>query len=223
MNPVSQTSGQKAGESWPAPLRTAAHLVSYLFHPIFLVPLMGAYLMYEVPSFYVGVPPALKVREFVALAINTVFFPLLAVLLSRALGFVKSLHMEDPRDRIIPYIVTLTCYFWAWRVMHHLPESPASMTAMVFGVFLTTSAGLVLNSFVKISMHAMGVGGLVMFCLLLGWQGMEGAGIAITLSIFIAGLVYSARAVVSDHTTQEMLLGLFVGMLGQLAGLLFFH
>ena len=200
-----------------------AILISYVFHPIFLVPLMAACLLYWTPGLYLGVFPEEKLRAILTITLNTVFFPLITVLLARALQFIKSLQMRDRRDRIIPYVATLTWYFWAWRVMNYLPGNPPPMVAMLFGVFLSASAGLVLNSFLKISMHTIGVGGLVMFILLLGWQGAQGTALFLALAFLIAGLVWTARASVSDHTRRELALGFLVGMACQVMGTICFH
>jgi hypothetical protein len=206
-----------------APTRVFATLISYIFHPIFLVPLMGAFLIYGVPGLYTGLDTHVKNFILLRLVANALFFPLLGILLTRALKLVSSLTMEDRKDRIIPYVITLTCYFWTWRVMQYQQFPTDPMTAMIFGAFLSTSMALVLNSFYKISMHAIGVGGLVMFMLLLGWQGAEGIGIPLALSILIAGLVCSARLAISDHSNKEILFGLAIGVVGQALGFVFFH
>ena len=203
--------------------KITATVLSYLFHPVWLVPLMAAYLIYASPGLYLGVSPRDKMFRLITVIVNSVFFPLLSVLLARALGFVKSIRMKEPTDRIIPYIATLTWYFWDWMAMRNLPDTPAPMTAMLFGVFLSASAGLVLNSFLKISMHTIGVGGLVAFMLILGFQGAPDTALPLALSILVAGLVWSARLEVSDHTNQELVLGFIVGGVCQAAGTLFFH
>ena len=203
-----------------APLRFLATLVSYLFHPIFLVPMMAAYLIYGVPELYLGVPPDLKFKRLIIVTVNVVFYPLFALVLMKGLGFIKSIHLRSPKDRIAPYIVTLTCYFWAWMVVRSFPDTPVQMIAMIFGVFLATSGGLVINSFIKISMHAIGVGGLITFMLIMAYS--SGVALPLTLSVLIAGLVFTARMMVSDHTDRELITGFVVGILGQVIGFLVF-
>ena len=200
-----------------------ATVVSYVFHPIWLVPLMAAYLIYADPILYLGIRPKDKLFALLSTVIIMVVFPLISVLLARALGFISSIQMKEAKDRIIPYIVTLTCYFWAWRVFQY-KESPEPMVAMIFGVFLSASAGLVLNSFLKISMHTMGVGGLVAFMVLCVYHdGGAYAPLFLALAFLIAGLVWTARLIVSNHTTTELVLGFAVGVAGQLLGFAFFH
>jgi hypothetical protein len=201
-----------------------ARLISYVFHPIFLVPLMAAFVIYGEPSWYLGVTPHAKFLRLLTVIDNTLFFPLFAVLLCKGLGFVKSIQLKDQQDRIIPYVATLTFYFWAWMALRYQADTPPILTGMLFGVFLSASAGLVLNSFLKISMHTIGVGGLVTFMLLLAFrEGSDGLGLPLALSILIAGMVWSARLIVSDHTERELSLGFIVGVICQVLGAVFFH
>ncbi|TDW99768.1 hypothetical protein [Dinghuibacter silviterrae] len=200
-----------------------ATVVSYLFHPIWLVPLMAAYLIFADPVLYLGVSPHIKLFRLLTVVLNSVFFPLISVLLARAVGFIKSIQMKDASDRIIPYVATLTWYFWDWMAMRNLGDTPAPMTAMLFGVFLSASAALIFNTFLKISMHTIGVGGLVAFFLLISLQGAQGTALPLAISILIAGLVWSARLIVSNHTQRELVLGFLVGFLCQVAGTFFFH
>jgi uncharacterized membrane-anchored protein YitT (DUF2179 family) len=203
--------------------RALATLISYVFHPIFLVPYMAAFLIFGEPSFYLGASPMEKRFRMLTILINAVLYPLLLVLLAKALGFIKSIQMQDAQDRIIPYIGVTFFYFWAWRVMNNLQDSPRIMVSMLFGVFLAASIGLVLNSFLKVSMHTTGVGGLFTFMILLAFYGTPAMGLPIALAILIAGLVWSARMLISNHTQTELVMGFMIGMLGQLVAAAFFH
>lgn len=203
--------------------KSLATVVSYVFHPIWLAPMMAAYLIYADPILYLGINRHDKLLEFLAALIIMAVFPLICVLLSKALGFISSIQMREAKDRIIPYIATLTCYFWAWRVFQY-KGSPAPMVAIAFGVFLAASAGLVLNSFLKISMHTIGVGGLVVFMILCCYKdGGATAPLFLALAILIAGMVWTARLIVSNHTNAELVLGFAVGVVGMLLGTAFFH
>ena len=101
------------------------------------------------------------------------------------------------------------------------------MIALLFwGYSYPPPLGLVLNSFLKISMHTMGVGGLVMFALILcilGSKAHRTLRCPLAIAILIAGLVWTARLSVSDHTNRELGLGFVVGMVCQVAGACFFH
>ena len=67
----------------------------------------------------------------------------------------------------------------------------------------------------KISLHAMGVGGLLTAVILVGLHYSIDNAIWTLLVIIITALVMSARMIVSDHSKQELILGLFIGLLTQ--------
>jgi hypothetical protein len=207
----------------PVTQRVLATLISYVFHPIFLVPYMAAFLIYGEPSFFLGASPHDKFKLFMSIVLNMVFFPLFSVLLAKALGFVKSIQMKEAQDRIVPYVCTLTFYFWTWMVVHNSHNVPIAMVSMIFGVFLSASGSLVLNSFYKVSMHTTGAGGLLTFMILLALYGTPAMGLPLAMAILITGLVWTARMLVSNHTQTELVLGFMLGMLGQLVAAAFFH
>ena len=81
-----------------------------------------------------------KVFKLISVAFSTAFLPLFSVLLMKQLGFIKSIFLRTQKDRIIPYIVCMIFYFWAWYVSRNLHDSP-SLTAMLLAVFLMLHCG----------------------------------------------------------------------------------
>ena len=75
---------------------------------------------------------------------------------------------------------------------------------------------LVLNNFSKVSMHAMGMGGMIGLMLAVIFSGQAFAVWPMALAILFTGLVCSARLIVSDHTKEDIILGLLVGIITQL-------
>ena len=61
----------------------------------------------------------------------------------------------------------------------------------------------------------MGVGGLLTAVILVGLHYSIDNAIWTLLVIIITALVMSARMIVSDHSKQELILGLFIGLLTQ--------
>jgi len=115
---------------WPA------ILVSYLFHPV-LVPLYCiAFIVYIHPSYFTGFSGKEKIYTLLISAVNLVFFPLLTVLLLKALGFISSIYMHSKKDRIIPYIACSIFYFWAYLVFRNQTMYPLILPTFIFGMFL---------------------------------------------------------------------------------------
>ena len=74
-----------------------------------------------------------------------------------------------------------------------------------------------LNSYFKISLHAMGVGGALAAIILFAMYYKLPLGAQISVTAIIAGTVCTSRLLVSDHTNKEIYTGLFAGILSQIA------
>ncbi|MFM8592242.1 MAG: hypothetical protein ACKOA3_05000, partial [Sphingomonadales bacterium] len=152
-----------------------------------------------------------------ALAMYT-FFPLVTVGLLRALGFIRSFHLHDRKDRIIPLVACGIWYFWIWYVWRNMAGQSPVTVQLALGIWLAASLGLLLNSYMKISLHGLSMGVALCFMLLLSLQENLHYGTWLSSTIFLTGLVCAARFIVSDHRPIEIYGGVFAGMLCMLVG-----
>lgn len=202
----------------PLALRIPAHLFSWIFHPLFIpVYTIGFLLIYH-PTYFSGFSDYDKLKLLITTILNTVFYPAFAVLLMKGLGFINSIFIPTQKERIAPYLSSMIFYFWtAWVYFKFVPQNATAIPSFMTGVFLTTVAALLQNIYFKISMHGMGVGGLIGFFLVI----MNSHSMLMTwplcLALLIGGLVCTSRLIVSDHHPREIYLGLLTGMLCQFA------
>ena len=150
-----------------------------------------------------------------------IMFPLVSVLLMKALGFISSFQLKTQKDRIIPYVVCMIYYWWMWYVLHNQPQFPNAFVILSFAIFLASIMGLMANINMKVSMHAMAAGIMTAFVMLLGFSQDINFGIYISISIWLAGLICTARFIDSDHTPKEIYGGLFIGILSLLLAIEF--
>lgn len=195
---------------WPA------NIISYIFHPIFIPLYAVAFLVYVHPSFFVGFSASGKLQTVFITFINLVAFPLLTVVLLKALGFIDSVFLQSRRDRIIPYMACGIFFFWAYTVFKKEGSYPPVMASFILGVFLTASAGLLANIYFKISMHAMGVGGLLGLFMVLAYYNSMLMTWPLALAFILAGLVCTARLLVSSHSERDIYMGIVVGIAAQI-------
>jgi hypothetical protein len=200
----------------PILIRYAAKLISYIFHPLFLPTYFFLYLMYEFPYEFAGIAAwQLKMRLFGVFWL-TVFFPAFAVFLLWRLKFSESIYLRTQKERIVPYIITMFFYWWMYYLSRNFTDQPAVLKFFFMGIFIGTVFGLILNNYFKISMHAMGVGGLVTAVILTSFFYQSAGGIAISIAILITGLVITARLILNSHNNKELYVGLFVGIICQI-------
>ena len=200
-------------------LRIAAKIISYIFHPLFIPVYVGWFLIYQVRLFP-GNDAWGNTRLVISMFVNYTFLPLMVILLLKGLGFISSVYLHTRKDRIIPYVIAQICYFWMWYVFRN-QDIPKELVMFAMGVFLTSAFGLIFNAYRKISMHAMAVGLVVTYLVFLGFMTYLNYGPYIAIALLIAGLVCTARLIVSDHTQGDIYIGLLVGAVAQVAGYLF--
>ncbi len=204
--------------TWSAPVRFFGHLISFVFHPLFIPSYIAAFLLYGDPYAFAGMTEKAKIFKLASVVFSTAFLPLFSVALMKQLGFIKSIFLREQKDRIIPYIVCMIFYFWAWYVSKNLHDHPA-FTAMLLAVFLSCIAGMMANIYFKISMHAIAVGALLLLFLWMAFSGSLATTVYLSVAIFTTGLVCTARFIVSDHNSFEIYSGLLVGALCQLVAI----
>jgi hypothetical protein len=205
-----------AGIRYPSFLVWVSRAFSLLFHPLFTGIFMMLYITYLNPTIFLAVGEKAKFFKFLTFVNNNLVFPILIVLLMRGLGFSRSIQLETQKERIVPYIACITFFFWTYYVFRNQPDSPMILTDMCQGIFLASCIALVLNSFMKISMHAIGMGGAFgLLCVVLASGNSDGL-LPFAVTILLTGIVCTSRLIASDHTPAEILTGLIVGTCTQL-------
>ena len=197
--------------------KAGAWFFSYLFHPLFIPLYVILFLVYIDSSAFAGFSAMQKKQTIFIISLNLIFFPLLSVLLLKAVGFIDSIFLRTQKDRIIPYIAAGIFFFWAYQVFKEQSQYPLLLTSYILGIFLASSLALLVNIYFKVSMHAIGMGGwlglfLVMFknqSMLMTWP--------LALVILITGLTCTSRLILSSHKPRDIYAGIFVGLITQFA------
>lgn len=214
-NPGINVSATGKNQQYNAVIRFFAHLFSFIFHPLFIVSYIMALLVFVHPLLFAGFEDRFKLFRFIAVFFSSAFLPVFSIFLLWRLRFIPSMLLRSSRDRIIPYIIVMVFYFWIWYVFNNQPENPAITVHLLLGAFLSICGGWMCNIFFKISMHAMAMGGLLVFALLFSFTDTYASGLYLSAAVLIAGIVCTSRLIVSDHTGFEIYSGLLVGAVTQ--------
>jgi hypothetical protein len=204
---------------FPTWLMRMSQLFSVLFHPLFIGVLMAAYLLFVHPTYFIGYSERAKLMKLLIVINNNLFFPMIVVALLRGLGFNQSFLLKTQKERIVPYIASITFFFWSYYVFKNQTGTPEVMVGMCRGMFLSAAASLLLNNYFKISMHGVGIGGLLGLMTVSILDGSQYSGTPILAAIFISGITISSRKIVSDHSWFDLIGGVFVGFLFQVISL----
>ena len=200
-------------------LKIIAKIISYVLHPLFIPTYVFIWSAWRFPETFSGITSAGMMFKKISVFLNASFFPAFAVFLLWRLKFIESIYLRTQKDRIIPYIITMIFYWWMWYLSRGFEDQPEVLKFFYFGIFLTTVFGLIINNFIKISMHAMGAGSILAFLILTCFYYQTFFGTDILAVTLLAGLICTARLLLNEHSTAEIYTGLIVGILCQLLGL----
>jgi hypothetical protein len=208
--------GQSPQGAQPAYIRVMANFFSWIFHPLLITAYVMFFLIFLHPYVFAGMEPKFKVFRIIHIVLLTVFFPVFSVFIMVKLKlFTSSMYLRGAKERIIPYVITMIFYWWSWNVFKNLADSPPVTVHFLFGTFLAICGAWMCNIYFKISMHAVAMGGLVVFFILFSFQDNYASGLYISVAMLIAGIVCTSRFIVSDHTPFQIYAGLVTGMLAQ--------
>lgn len=198
-------------------VHTIAKLISVLFHPLFVPIYFVWFLLFVHPLAFIGFSSIQKFQTLVIVCINLTIFPLVSVLLLKALGFIESIFLKTQKDRIIPYIACGIFFFWAFTVFKEQTKYPIVLVVFILGIFLASSAALIANIYFKVSMHAIGMGGLLGIFAILFYNNNLSMAWPLALVLIISGLVCTARLLLNTHTPKDIYAGLLIGIASQVA------
>jgi hypothetical protein len=196
-------------------VRVSAHLLSIIFHPLFIPLYVSLFLLYVHPSYFAGYDAYDKFWLPLRVGYATIFLPLLSVFLLWRLKFINSMFLKTQKDRVVPYIISNIYFFWLFWVFKNDAGIPNILTSFIFGVFIVSSAALLANVYLKISMHAIAMGGMLGLFVIILQQNTMLMTVPLCIALLIAGLVCTARLIVSDHQPKEIYWGLLLGVICQ--------
>ncbi len=228
-------------------LKMIAQVISFVFHPLLMLTYMLVLLLLVNPYLFgvhtVG-DQASRVL-IIQVFLYTFFIPAVAVLVFRALGFVKSIELHDRQDRIGPYILSGIFYLWLFFNLYNSREVesgqlnfvlqiPTAYTSFVLGGTIALFIAFFINNFSKISAHAVGMGGLLAMVVItmrlfsydsftvdssiLGTFQVSMVTVLMVV-IVLSGLVGTARLLLQAHDLKDLAGGYLVGFAAQVIAL----
>jgi len=190
--------------------RKLSTFLAYAFHPL-LMPVYATLLVFYYNIYLVYSIPAVVQRIILLLiVVSTLLFPLATAIMLLQKGTISSLHMPLRKERNIPYLTTAIYYFTGWYLLSRLP------VGLIFSkIMLAASIAIILvffiNLFFKISIHMIGIGGLTGILVALSSHLIISITVPILITVFIAGLLGTARIVHGKHSPLEVYTGFLLG------------
>ncbi len=204
---------------------------SVVFHPLFILPYLFLFCWISCTHLFELMDEMALVQLIVYFAVSAVVLPLVGIILLKKLELVKTNEMESRYERIGPLIITGLLYAWLsvnfYRSNGHVPDP---ITLVTIGATLALFIAFFFNNFFKISLHAVGIGGLITGAIIMSMNWSYGYVIwfdnaflhiiaLVILILVLSGLVLSSRMYLGAHNLSQIYHGFVVGVLGQVIAL----
>lgn len=188
--------------------------VSYLFHPVWM-PFAGTLLYFLIsPRFF---PFPVVKAKILAIAILSVFIPIVFFLMLKTLGKTTSHFLSDVKERRWPLLLSAFLDLLILKFILDTFDYP-ELYYFFLGIFLSTTSALLLVLLkIKASLHMIGLGGITTFLVLLSFHFNLNLIYTISFLIAMTGLTATSRLHLKAHTMTELVLGILLGVVPQAA------
>ena len=189
-----------------------AKIISVLFQPL-LIPTYTLLLVFSLNNYIALIIPVEYRKIIVALvAVTTFVLPAIFILIMYRRKMINTLNMDRREERILPLFITGIFYFLAYNLMRRIQLDDVYMR-LFLGSFLSVITALIISFFWKISMHMIGMGGLV--GALIGITQVVPVDLAtwVMIAVFLSGITGFARLKLKAHTPLQVYAGFTGGLL----------
>lgn len=197
-------------------MKKLAYSISYVFHPMLMLTYLITYFLFTDNYFAFFMSSVKKLFLLSAVIVFSVFLPLLNMILLRKLGYIKTLHAKQSKERLMPYLSTITLYVGLIYILQGL-AIPYFYKQIILVSAIVILIDFIINFFTKISAHASGIGGCLGVIYFYQFVSTAGDIKPICFCLVIAGLIGFARLYLHEHTPKQVYSGFLVGLLASLA------
>lgn len=191
------------------------------------MPTVGIWLIFNANSYisYSTSDPT-KLITTLAIFMGTFMLPALVAVYLWYSGQVSSLHMPKSSERILPFLLTAIIYcgtYYIIKQLHLLAIEfylPSVIYLIIMGATFSVLTALIINFKWKISVHMIGIGGLLGTLLGISFKYAVDMKMMICGVILIAGLVGFSRLKLKAHSLAQVYAGFFLGMFSELVFIL---
>ena len=191
-----------------------ARIFSIIFHPLLLATYLFGLLAFTLP---IALDPLKEegYMNFIFLIFCVTFlFPALNVGIFKSFGSIRTLAMRDRQERILPFsfiaiLYVVVTYLFYTRTRIDFNDNLLKFLVIIDALVVVAA---VVTFFYKISVHSLGICGLVGILLPLNKISEDGALFYPTIAVIIlSGVLMSSRLQLNVHTPREVMMG---GVLG---------
>ena len=187
-----------------------ARFVSFLLHPL-LMPLYATVILFNTHNYLAyAINPSIQKLIYLVVFTTTYLLPSLTAMLLVQRGKIQSLQMENSSERNLPFIITTVYYVACFYFLQKVPMVRILGYA-ILGAALAIFISFLINLKWKISIHMVGIGGLMGLLYVFSQQLHFNFLLPISIVAILAGLLGTSRLQLNAHIPSQIYAGFIVG------------
>jgi hypothetical protein len=198
-----------------------AQFISVLAHPLFMPSYAFSLLMYANPYINMMISGSTKNVVIIILSLFTIVLPILTAIILKQLRVIDSIYMKTTEERKWPFVFTLVWYYMAFQLLAKL-YIPQSFLLLMLGAISAIGLSLIITLRWKISIHMLGIGGLIGAIIGISHRFQFDHSNLIMLLLIFAGLIGFARLKTHSHNYRQVYVGFLLGFLVEWISVLYF-
>lgn len=192
-------------------LKNLANAFSILFHP-FWMPLAGVFIILNHIQLMLVLPDEARKAIYIIVASSTIGLPMLIFPVYLFRNKFKALLMTQRQERYIPLLTMSIFYYFSYHALRNL-NAPHILNSFMLGVFISVSIATIVNIWWKISLHAIGLGGILSLLTLILMYRQGHPEVIFFETLIISGIVLTARLYLRQHTLLQIVTGYLCGFI----------
>lgn len=187
-----------------------AQILSLALHPVLMPTYALLFIFRQSTYFSYSVSPEAKMALFSIIILNTLILPVMISYILVKRGWIKSFEMEKREERLMPYLTNFILILLSAFMIYKL-KLPRVFFLLTLGAAAAITIAMIVNIKWKISIHMIGIGGLIGTLFGLSTFLLVDLRIMIIVCLLIAGLLGVARVTLGAHRPSQIYAGFLAG------------
>ena len=193
--------------------KNLAKAISFIFFPL-LMPVYGTFMLFNMKLFtYYPVQYVDTARK--TIYIFGIILPCLSFIILKLFKAISDVRVPRKEERLVPYLCIACCYLYCAYLLFR-NAMPIWVINLVLCVSFVIFIESIISQFWRISGHATSMGLMTGAIMVAGYSTYTNVCTTLSVFVFIAGIVGTARLYLNRHTDAQLIVGFFFGLLSVL-------
>lgn len=191
-------------------LKVLAKTFSFLLHPLFM-PTYGILIMFQAGSVAALLPWEVKRYVLLVVVANTLILPMLLLPMFVKRKMAKDYNFSERKERLLPLAFTFFLYGITFYFLGGI-NLPSIIKLFLLGSTIAVLLTFVVSCFWKISIHMVGIGGLMGIIFLIILKLLSSIVGFLLIGFLFSGVIGTSRLYLGEHDIKQIAGGYALGM-----------